>query len=141
MSQDLGQQIVVDNRGGAGGNVGAAAAAKADPDGYTILMGTVATHAINPALYQKMPYDPVEGLRADLPAVVVPNVLVVNPDFPARERRGADRAAEGEARRVQLRLLRQRHAAPSLRRAVQVHGGRRHGARPLQRRAGRRWST
>ena len=68
MSQELGQQIVVENRGGAGGNVGSAAAAKADPDGYTILMGTVATHALNPALYKKMPYDPVDGLRADLAA-------------------------------------------------------------------------
>jgi len=83
MSQDLGQQIVVDNRGGAGGNVGAAAAAKADPDGYTILMGTVATHALNPALYKKMPYDPVKDFAPISLLVVVPNVLVVNPDFPA----------------------------------------------------------
>jgi len=83
MSQDLGQQVVVDNRGGAGGNVGAAAAAKADPDGYTILMGTVATHALNPALYKKMPYDPVKDFAPISLLVVVPNVLVVNPDFPA----------------------------------------------------------
>ena len=122
MSQDLGQQIVVDNRGGAGGNVGAAAAAKADPDGYTILMGTVATHALNPALYKKMPYDPVKDFAPISLLVVVPNVLVVNPDFPAKNVAGADRAAEGEAGRIQLRLLRQRHAAPPLRRAVQVHG-------------------
>ena len=84
MSQDLGQQIVVDNRGGAGGNVGAAAAAKADPDGYTILMGTVATHSINSALYRKMPYDPVKDFAPISLLVVVPNVLVVNPDFPAK---------------------------------------------------------
>jgi tripartite-type tricarboxylate transporter receptor subunit TctC len=84
MSQDLGQQIVVDNRGGAGGNVGSAAAAKADPDGYTILMGTVATHALNPALYKNMPYDPVKDFAPVSLLVVVPNVLVVNPDFPAR---------------------------------------------------------
>src|SRR3954452_24235479 len=83
MSQELGQQVVVDNRGGAGGNVGAAAAAKADPDGYTILMGTVATHALNPALYKKMPYDPVKDFAPISLLVVVPNVLVVNPDFPA----------------------------------------------------------
>ena len=84
MSSLLGQQIVVDNRGGAGGNVGSAAVAKAEPDGYTILMGTVATHAINPALYKKMPYDPVADFAPISLLVVVPNVLVVNPDFPAQ---------------------------------------------------------
>ena len=80
----LGQQIVVDNRGGAGGNVGSAAAAKSEPDGYTLLMGTVATHAINSALYKKMPYDPVKDFAPVSLLVVVPNVLVVNPDFPAK---------------------------------------------------------
>lgn len=84
MSQELGQQIVVDNRGGAGGNVGSAAAAKADADGYTLLMGTVATHALNPALYKKMPYDPVKDFAPISLLVVVPNVLVVNPEFPAK---------------------------------------------------------
>ena len=84
MSSLLGQQIVVDNRGGAGGNVGSAVVAKAEPDGYTILMGTVATHAINPALYKKMPYDPVADFAPISLLVVVPNVLVVNPDFPAQ---------------------------------------------------------
>ncbi|MFO1049426.1 MAG: tripartite tricarboxylate transporter substrate binding protein [Geminicoccaceae bacterium] len=84
MSGLLGQQIVVDNRGGAGGNVGSAAAAKAEPDGYTLLMGTVATHAINSALYKKMPYDPVKDFAPVSLLVVVPNVLVVNPDFPAK---------------------------------------------------------
>ena len=84
MSQDLGQQVVVDNRGGAGGNVGAAAAAKADPDGYTILMGTVSTHALNPALYKKIPYDPVKDFAPISLLAFVPNVLVVNPDFPAQ---------------------------------------------------------
>jgi tripartite-type tricarboxylate transporter receptor subunit TctC len=79
----LGQQIVVDNRGGAGGNVGSAAAAKAEPDGYTLLMGTVATHAINSALYKKMPYDPMTDFAPVSLLVIVPNVLVVNPDFPA----------------------------------------------------------
>ena len=57
MSEGLGQQVIVDNRGGAGGNLGSAAVAKAAPDGYTLLMGTVATHALNPAVYTKIPYD------------------------------------------------------------------------------------
>ena len=98
MSQDLGQQIVVENRGGAGGNLGSAAVAKADPDGYTILMGTVATHALNPALYKKMPYDPVADFAPISLLVVVPNVLVVNRDFPAKNVAGADRPAQGRAR-------------------------------------------
>ena len=84
MSDGLGQQVVIDNRGGAGGNIGSAYVAKADPDGYTILMGTVATHAINSALYKKMPYDPVTSFAPISLLVLVPNVLVVNPNFPAK---------------------------------------------------------
>jgi tripartite-type tricarboxylate transporter receptor subunit TctC len=84
MGKELGQSIIVENRGGAGGNIGSAAVAKADPDGYTILMGTVATHALNPALYRKMPYDAVADFAPVALLVVVPNVLVVNPDFPAK---------------------------------------------------------
>ncbi|MCK0196078.1 tripartite tricarboxylate transporter substrate binding protein [Ancylobacter sp. 6x-1] len=83
MTQELGQTVVVENRGGAGGNLGAAAVAKATPDGYTILMGTVATHALNPALYKKMPYDPVKSFASISLLAIVPNVLVVNPEFPA----------------------------------------------------------
>ncbi len=81
MSEELGQQVVVENRGGAGGNLGAAAVAKAEPDGYTILMATVATHALNPALYQNMPYDPVTSFEPISLLVTVPNVLTVNPSF------------------------------------------------------------
>jgi tripartite-type tricarboxylate transporter receptor subunit TctC len=84
MSKNLGQQVVVENRGGAGGNIGAAAVARAEPDGYTILMGTVATHALNPALYKKMPYDAVADFAPISLLALIPNVLVVNPDFPAR---------------------------------------------------------
>ncbi|QFR34394.1 tripartite tricarboxylate transporter substrate binding protein [Ancylobacter sp. TS-1] len=84
MSAELGQPVVVENKGGAGGNLGAAQVAKASPDGYTILMGTVATHALNPTLYKKMPYDPVTSFAPVSLLVVVPNVLVVNPDFPAK---------------------------------------------------------
>jgi tripartite-type tricarboxylate transporter receptor subunit TctC len=84
MVEPLGQQVVVENRGGAGGNIGAAAVTRAEPDGYTILMGTVATHALNPALYKKMPYDAVEDFAPVSLLALIPNVLVVNPDFPAR---------------------------------------------------------
>jgi tripartite-type tricarboxylate transporter receptor subunit TctC len=84
MAERLGQQVVVENRGGAGGNIGAAAVARAEPDGYTILMGTVATHALNPALYKTMPYDAVADFAPISLLVVVPGVLVTNNDFPPR---------------------------------------------------------
>ena len=59
LSKRLGQQIVIDNRPGAGGNTGTAVVAKAAPDGYTLVMGTIGTHAINSSIYKRMPYDPV----------------------------------------------------------------------------------
>jgi tripartite-type tricarboxylate transporter receptor subunit TctC len=84
MTSVLGQQIVVENRGGAGGNLGSAAVARAEPDGYTILMGTVATHALNPALQKKMPYDAVKDFAPISLLALIPNVLVVSNDFPAK---------------------------------------------------------
>src|SRR3954470_15715498 len=60
LSEALGQQVIVDNRPGAGGNIGSDIVAKSAPDGYTLLMGTVGTHAINPSLYSKMPYDHIK---------------------------------------------------------------------------------
>jgi tripartite-type tricarboxylate transporter receptor subunit TctC len=84
MTKHLGQQIVIENRGGAGGNIGSAAVARAEPDGYTILMATVATHALNPALYKKMPFDPVADFAPISLLALIPNVLVVNNDFPAK---------------------------------------------------------
>jgi tripartite-type tricarboxylate transporter receptor subunit TctC len=85
MSLGLGQQVVVENRAGGGGNVGAAAVSKADPDGYTILMGTVATHALNPLIAKTRPYDPVADFAPVSLLALVPNVLVVNPSFPAKD--------------------------------------------------------
>jgi tripartite-type tricarboxylate transporter receptor subunit TctC len=80
----LGQPVIVDNRPGAGGNIGADAAAKAPPDGYTIVMGAVATHAINPALFPKMPYDPVRDFAPVSLVASVPNVLVLNVEAAGR---------------------------------------------------------
>lgn len=80
----LGQPVVVENKTGAGGNLGADYAAKSAPDGHTLVMGAIATHAINPALYAKIPYDPVRDFRHIALVVQVPNVLVVNNDVPAR---------------------------------------------------------
>ncbi|MBW8724866.1 MAG: tripartite tricarboxylate transporter substrate binding protein [Inquilinus limosus] len=84
MTEDLGQTVIVENKAGAGGNIGADAVAKADPDGYTILMGTIATHALNPAVMKQMPYDPVKDFAPVSLLVLVPNVLEVNPEVPAK---------------------------------------------------------
>ena len=83
LSASLGQQFVVDNKPGAGGNVGTAQVAKAEPDGYTLLMGTVGTHAINASIYPSLPYDPVQDFAPVTLVATVPNVLVVNPEVPA----------------------------------------------------------
>lgn len=84
MSDDLGQQVIVENVAGAGGNIGADRVARADPDGYTILMGTVATHALNPLILKTKPYDPEKDFSPVSLLVIVPNVLVVNPELPAK---------------------------------------------------------
>jgi tripartite-type tricarboxylate transporter receptor subunit TctC len=76
-----GWNIVVDNRPGAGGNIGSDMVAKAAPDGYTLLMGTVGTHAINQSLYSKMTFDPIKDFAPITVVASVPNVLVVNPAF------------------------------------------------------------
>lgn len=83
LSEAWGQPVVVDNRAGAGGNIGADLVAKSPADGYTLLMGAVATHAINPTLYGKIPYDPVKDFAPVALVVQVPNILVVNPAVPA----------------------------------------------------------
>lgn len=80
----LGQPVVVENKPGAGGNIGADHVAKSAPDGHTLVMGAIATHAINPALYAKMPYDALKDFRHVALVVQVPNVLVVNNDVPAK---------------------------------------------------------
>ena len=79
LQKALGQPVVVDNKPGAGGNSGAAEVAKAAPDGYTLLMGTVGTQSINAALYPRMPYDPVKDFAPITLMAGVPNVLVINP--------------------------------------------------------------
>ncbi|MGE0224567.1 MAG: Bug family tripartite tricarboxylate transporter substrate binding protein [Acetobacteraceae bacterium] len=84
MGELLGQQVIVDNRPGAGGNLGADIVAKAPPDGYTLLMATVSTHAINPGLYKKMPYDPVKDFEPIAQIGVTPAILGVNKSVPVK---------------------------------------------------------
>src|SRR5215468_940323 len=78
-----GQPVVIDNRPGAGGNIGADLVAKSPADGYTILEGALSTHAVNVSLYSKMPYDPVRDFAPITLVAVTPNVLVLNPSVPA----------------------------------------------------------
>jgi tripartite-type tricarboxylate transporter receptor subunit TctC len=80
----LGQTVVVDNKPGAGGNIGADFVAKSAPDGYTLVMGTVGTHSINGALYSKMPYDMVKDFVPVAHVASAPNLLVVNNDLPVK---------------------------------------------------------
>lgn len=83
LSERLGQQIVVDNRGGAGGTIGADIAAKSAPDGYTLTVGTTSTHAVAAGAYSKLPYDPVKHFSPISLVAITPYLLVVNPQVPA----------------------------------------------------------
>ncbi len=79
----LGQPLVIDNRGGAGGNIAAELTAKSAPDGYTIMMATIGTHAINYSLYSKLPFHPVRDFTPIALVGESPNALVINPRVPA----------------------------------------------------------
>ena len=81
----LGQPVIIENKPGAGGGVGAEFTAKSAPDGYTIMGGTISTHAINASLYKSLPYDPVKDFVAITLIARVPNMLVINPSVPAKD--------------------------------------------------------
>src|SRR5258705_10295000 len=85
LAELLGQQFFVENKVGAGGNIGADMVAKSPPDGYTLLVATVSTHAINPGLYGKMPYDPVRDFSPVAQVGVTPTLLGVHPSVPATD--------------------------------------------------------
>jgi tripartite-type tricarboxylate transporter receptor subunit TctC len=98
LGQQLGQNVIIDNRTGASGNVGAEIVARATPDGYTVIMGNVSSHAINASVF-KLPYDPVKDFAAVSVVAIAANVLVVHPSFAAksvRELIAAAAAAPGK---------------------------------------------
>jgi len=88
LSKTLGQTVVVENRGGAGGTIGTRALADAAPDGYTLMVGTSSTHGTNSAVYKSLSYDAVKDFTPITQIISVPGVIVVNKDFPARDYAG-----------------------------------------------------
>ena len=85
LSEKLGQQFIVENRGGAGGNIGGAAVAKAAPDGYTLLFGTPGPIATNKLMYKSLPYDPEKDLTPVVLVAKSPLIIVAHPSFPAKD--------------------------------------------------------
>jgi tripartite-type tricarboxylate transporter receptor subunit TctC len=84
LTEKWGQPVVIDNRGGAGGTIGTNVAAKSSPDGYTLVLGTFGTHAVNYALVDKLPYHPLDDFTPIIPIAAVPNVLVVSAKSPIK---------------------------------------------------------
>jgi tripartite-type tricarboxylate transporter receptor subunit TctC len=84
LNEAWGQQVVVDNRPGAGGNIGAEIVAKSPPDGYTLVMGSIGTHAVNVSLFSKLPYDPVRDFTPVALVMEADGLLVLHPSVPVR---------------------------------------------------------
>ena len=85
LGRALGVPVIVENRGGAGGSIGMAEAARAPADGTTLAVATLSTHGVNPAVYKKLPYDPVKDFVAVTELMRAPGVLVIHPSVPARD--------------------------------------------------------
>ncbi|KAF1021235.1 MAG: hypothetical protein GAK30_01998 [Paracidovorax wautersii] len=123
LAKDLGQPVIVDNRPGAGGNLGTELTARAAPDGYTLTMGTNATHVLNEYLYSRIPFDPASDFEPVAMVATFPMVLAVESqatlvsvaqllDTVKREPRGADIAMPSTSARLVVELLKERAAVP-----------------------------
>ena len=84
LSETMGVQVLIDNRPGAGGNIGVELTAKSPPDGYTLVMGHIGTMAVNPTLYKRLPYDPVRDFAPVALVALVPNLLAIHPALPVK---------------------------------------------------------
>ena len=102
----LGQPIVIENRPGGGGTIGTKSVAAAEPDGYTLLFGSSGTLAVAPSLYRHLDYDPQRAFVPVASTAILPHLLVVLPDLPARDRRRVRRLRQGPSRQAQLRRAR-----------------------------------
>ena len=110
LGETFGQQVIIDNRTGANGNIGTDMVAKANPDGYTILMAFDATMVINPAAYSKLPFDPVKDFAPITKVAALPLILVAHPSFPpsntkelipyAKSKPGLNYSSSGHARKI-----------------------------------------
>jgi tripartite-type tricarboxylate transporter receptor subunit TctC len=96
LGERLGQPVIIENKPGAGGNIGTDVVAKSAPDGYTLIVGTVGTHAINSSLYSKMPYDAIKDFAPVVLLSTTPNVLVVPANFPANSVQDVIRMAKAK---------------------------------------------
>ena len=130
-SERIGRPIIIGNAGGAGGVLGATHVARGSPDGSILLMGTVATHAINPLMAKKKPYDPLTDFSPISLIAAVPNVLLVGPRSKPGQSEQRSQADRFRAWTFQLRVLGHWDAATSIRRAFQGHGRHRHDPCPL----------
>ena len=146
LADALGQPVVISNRGGAGGTTAAAAVAKSDPDGYTLLLNTIATHGIGPHLYAKPAIRPGEGFFSPIILLTkLPLIMTVNAELPAQSVQEVIALAKARPGELSVRLGRQRRRAASRRRTVQEPHRNRPAARslPWQRPGGdrsRRWT-
>ena len=132
LSRDLKQPVVVENKAGAQGAIGAEAAARAEPDGYTLFFTAASIFVLNPMLYKKLPYDPQRDFRMLALITELPVVMEVHPSVAGQDGGGVRGLRQAESRQAQFRIGRHRRHHPSRRRDVQADGGRRHGSRRLQ---------
>src|SRR3954454_25067942 len=142
LADAIGQPVVINNQGGAGGAIASRGVAKAEPDGYTLLLNSITTHGIGPHLYATLPYDPVTDFVPVILLAKLPLIMTVTASLPAKKRAGRGATGKSATWTTRLRVLGQRRRASPCRRAVQDNHRYRSPARPLPRqrpcRGGRR---